>query len=209
MNSILHINASPRGDASRSLTLARSFLQHLQQRYPAAVLNTLDIFTADLPDMTPARVGGKYRLLTGADLDAEQRASWDAIVAYIDQFRAADIVVLNTPMWNFSIPYRLKHYIDIIVQPRYLFKYTAQGAVGLAGKTRMVIISARGSDYPPGSQAAALDQQEPYLRTIFGFVGIADITVVKAQPLDALGPDATVRVMEQTHAELVKLAAAL
>jgi len=159
--------------------------------------------------MTPARVGGKYRLLGGADLDEEQRASWAAIIAYIEQFRAADLVVLSTPMWNFSIPYRLKHYIDIIVQPRYLFKYTAQGAVGLADKTRMVVIAARGSDYPPDSQAATFDYQEPYLRTIFGFVGITDITFVKAEPLDALGPDVTAQVLKRAGMELTGLAATL
>jgi FMN-dependent NADH-azoreductase len=87
-------------------------------------------------------------------------------------------------MWNFSIPYTLKHYIDVIVQPKYLFRYTGSGVEGLAKNRKMVVVASRGGDYSPGSPGQAQDLQEPYLRTIFGFVGITDITFLIAQPMN-------------------------
>ncbi len=88
-------------------------------------------------------------------------------------------------MWNFSIPYALKYYIDAIVQPGYLFKYTAEGQpVGLCGGKKMVFITARGGDYSAGGPMHSLDHQEPYLRAIFGFVGVTDLHFIHAQPTD-------------------------
>ncbi|HAZ09910.1 MAG TPA: ACP phosphodiesterase, partial [Candidatus Omnitrophica bacterium] len=93
------------------------------------------------------------------------------------------------PMWNFSIPYYLKHYIDVILQPKYLFRYTEKGAEGLVKNKRMVVITSRGGDYSPESPGHAYDYQEPYIRAVFGLTGITDITFINAQPMGALGPD--------------------
>jgi FMN-dependent NADH-azoreductase len=90
-------------------------------------------------------------------------------------------------MWNFSISYVLKHYLDVIVQPKYLFRYTATGVEGLVKNKKMVIVTSRGGDYST-SPVKAMDCQEPYLKTIFNFVGITDILFVNSQPMDALGP---------------------
>ncbi len=88
-------------------------------------------------------------------------------------------------MWNFSIPYTLKYYIDAIVQPGYTFRYDEQGrAIGLVQGKKMVCFTSRGADYSPGSPYNAYDFQEPYLRAIFGFLGVTDIEFVHAQPMD-------------------------
>jgi FMN-dependent NADH-azoreductase len=86
-------------------------------------------------------------------------------------------------MWNFSIPYMLKHYIDLIVQPQHLFRYEKEGrAVGLLQGKKMVVTLTRGGQYTGDAQS--FDFQEPYLRAIFGFVGIEDIMFIKAEPMD-------------------------
>lgn len=92
-------------------------------------------------------------------------------------------------MWNFSVPFVLKHYIDVIMQPKYLFRYTEAGPEGLVKGKKMVVVTSRGGDYGPDSPVRAYDHQEPYLRTIFGLAGITDITFVNAQPMDAMGPE--------------------
>jgi FMN-dependent NADH-azoreductase len=91
-------------------------------------------------------------------------------------------------MWNFGIPYRLKHYIDVILQPGYLFRYTANGPEGLVESKKMTVITSRGGDYGGASPLKPYDLQEPYIRAVFGFVGIADMTFVDARPMDAMGP---------------------
>jgi FMN-dependent NADH-azoreductase len=91
--------------------------------------------------------------------------------------------IIATPMWNFGIPYTLKHYIDIIVQPKYLFRYTANGVEGLVKNKKMVVVASRGGEYL-SEDARKGDFQEPYLRFVFGFVGITDVTFIKAEPMD-------------------------
>jgi FMN-dependent NADH-azoreductase len=127
----------------------------------------------------------KYHLMAGLSIDKRHEASWIEIESLIEQFLGADIYLITTPMWNFSIPYALKYYIDAIVQPGYLFRYNENGqAEGLAVGKKMVCITSRGGDYAPGSPFHPYDFQEPYLRAIFGFVGITDITFIHANMMD-------------------------
>jgi FMN-dependent NADH-azoreductase len=86
-------------------------------------------------------------------------------------------------MWNFTIPYTLKHYLDVILQPKYLFQYTATGPEGLLKNRKMIVVNSRGGDYSsPAMQK--MDFVEPYLRQIAGFVGITDVTFIKAEPMN-------------------------
>lgn len=108
-------------------------------------------------------------------------------------------------MWNFGIPYSLKHYIDIILQPKYLFKYTDKGPEGLVKNKKAVIISSRGGDYSAESPFHAYDLQEPYLRIVFGFIGINDITFINAQPMDAFGPEVQNKKIEEAKNTAMKV----
>ncbi|MBU4376945.1 MAG: NAD(P)H-dependent oxidoreductase, partial [Candidatus Omnitrophica bacterium] len=99
--------------------------------------------------------------------------------------------------WNFSIPYPLKHYIDIIVQPRYLFRYTDKGVEGLVKNKKMLIITSKGGDYSTGSPMRPYDFEETYLHWIFSFVGMTDISFINAQPMDAFGPDVAEKKIEE------------
>lgn len=188
MKKLLHIIATPRADESRTLKVSETFLEVFRKSHPEWVIEELNLSKEDLPALTVKRVDGKYVLLSGQDLSGELRIAWQEITRHIERFLLADAYLISTPMWNFSIPYALKHYIDIIVQPKYLFQYTKDGVEGLAKNRKMAVITSRGGDYSlPDTRR--LDFQEPYLRAIFGFVGITDITFVNAQPMDmGVGP---------------------
>jgi len=189
MKKILHIISTPRGDASRTLKVSGAFLKSLKNKYPACVVDTLDLFTDTIPPLTLKTISGKYALLSGKELSGDLKEAWRDIERAITRFLSADSYLISTPMWNFSIPYVLKQYIDIIVQPKYLFRYTDKGPEGLAKNKKMAIITSRGGDYSASSPSNAYDYQEPYLRAIFNLVGITDITFINAQPMDALGQE--------------------
>lgn len=188
MKKMLHIIATPRNEESRTLKVSGAFLDAFKKRNRDFVVEELNLFKEKLPELTVKRVDGKYILLGGKDLPPEYEKAWKEIIYHIERFLSADRYLISTPMWNFGIPYVLKHYIDVIAQPRYLFRYTDKGAEGLAKARKMVVVSSRGGDYSATSPSHSYDMLEPYLRTIFGLCGITDITFINAQPMDALGP---------------------
>jgi len=189
MKRMLHIVASPRGAESRTLRVAREAVKRFQSQYPGAVVDELNLFSEHLPPLTIQQVNGKYALLSGKDLSGELKAAWESVERQIQRFLAADVYLISAPMWNFQVPYVLKHYIDIILQPKYLFQYTAQGPEGLVKNKKMVIVTSRGGDYSETSPGHRLDLQAPYLKAVFNFVGIMDLTMIHAQPMDAAGPE--------------------
>jgi len=184
MKKLMHIIASPRGDDSRTLKVSKLFMDGFRKKYPGCEIDELNVTTESLPALTIKMIYGKYVLLSGKELTEDLKDAWKAIVRHIERFLSADSYLISAPMWNFSIPYPLKQYIDIIIQPKYLFRYTDTGVEGLAKNKKMLVITSRGGDYGSESPFHAYDFQEPYLRAIFGFVGITDMTFIHAQPMD-------------------------
>ncbi len=184
MKKLMHIVATPRGDESRTLQISEAFLDVFIRTHPDWVVELLDLTKEILPSLTMKRVDGKYVLLDGRELYGDLKDAWLEIIAHIERFNSADAYLLSTPMWNFSIPYFLKHYIDIIVQPKYLFRYTSSGVQGLVKGKKMMVIMSRGGDYSIPASGFTGDFQQPYLRTIFGFVGLTDVNFIIAQPMD-------------------------
>jgi FMN-dependent NADH-azoreductase len=201
---LMHIVASPREEESSTLKVSKAFLEAFQESHPKAVIDELNLFKEKIPELTMKRVDGKYLLLGGKELFGEFKEAWEEIVQHIERFLSADVYLISTPMWNFQIPYKLKQYIDVIVQPRYLFRYTDAGVEGLAKNKKAIVVSSRGGEYAsPAMQA--LDHQEPYLRTIFQFIGITDVTFVKAEPMS--GPlDAQKQKILQAQKSAIELA---
>jgi FMN-dependent NADH-azoreductase len=201
--SVLHVIASPRGSRSRTLQIAQALLEEMAP----SQLTTRNLFERPLPPVDGDNMDSKYRLLAGEPIppDEAHQESWKHIEELIHEFLDADLIVISAPMWNFSIPYPLKHYIDAIIQPRYLFAYNAEGVPqGLAGDKRMVVVTTRGGDYSPGAALNPFDLQEIYLRTIFGFVGIQDISFIHAQPTD-LGPEARNAALNRARDQILDL----
>ena len=181
---LLHIVATPRGLASNTGRISSVLLEALNDEFEDLEIKTLDLFGVDLPAVAGANIKSKYALMTGQSLGAGARSSWAEIERTIAEFLDADMYVLTVPMWNFSIPYVLKYYIDAIVQPGYLFAYNEAGEPeGLVKDRKMIVVTSSGADYSQEG-LAPLNFVESYLRTIFGFVGISDIHFFRAQPMD-------------------------
>lgn len=206
MKKLLHIIATPRKEESRTLQITQEFLRVFTEKHTDCAVEELDLFKEQLPSLTVKRVDGKYVLLGGKELYGELKEAWQEIIAQIERFMSADAYLISTPMWNFSIPYTLKHYIDIILQPKYLFRYTPSGVEGLVKNKKMVIITSRGGDYSQDSPAHNFDFQEPYLRTVFGFAGITDIAFIIAEPMDALGLEVQAERIEEAKSIARKIA---
>jgi len=187
MKKLLHIIATPRAGESRTLKVTKTFLEAFKDKHRDWLIEELDLTQEKLPELTVKQVDGKYVLLSGKELSGDLKEAWNEIVNRIEHFLSADGYLISTPMWNFSIPYTLKHYLDVILQPKYLFRYTPAGPEGLVKNKKMVVIASRGGDY---SQEAVkrYDFQVPYLRAAFGFIGITDINFVICQPMD-MGPE--------------------
>jgi FMN-dependent NADH-azoreductase len=183
MKKLLHIVATPREEESRTLQVTEAYLEAFKSCHSGWVIEELNLSKEKLPSLTMKVVNGKYVLLSGKHLFGDMKDAWEEILHCIDQFLSADLYLISTPMWNFNIPYMLKHYIDVIVQPEYLFRYSEKGAVeGLVKDKKMIVIASRGGNYT--GDRKDYDFQEPYLRAVFGFVGITDIEFVIAQPMD-------------------------
>ena len=182
---LLHIISTPRNRASNTLRLSNAFLEEFSSKQADFNVEVIDLFNVDLPSVAGDNIEAKYSLMAGSKLDQHHELSWRQIEENIESFLDADIYLLSVPMWNFSIPYALKYYIDAIVQPNYLFRYNEQGQPeGLVKGKKMICMTSRGGDYSENSPFHAYDFLEPYLRAIFGFVGITDIQFINAQPMD-------------------------
>ena len=182
---LLHIIATPRDQGSNTLRISRAFVESLRDKHDDLRVEVLDLFNYDLPSVAGNIIEAKYHLVRGLKIDPDHEQSWKEIETLIEYFLRADVYLITSPMWNFSIPYALKYYIDCIVQPGYLFRYNEQGqAVGMTIGKSMVCITSRGGDYSELSPFHNFDFQEPYLRAIFGLCGITNMHFVNAQPMD-------------------------
>ena len=190
MSILLYIQASPRGQRSHSVAVADAFVETYEQKHPDDQVDILNVFDKSIPNFDGLTVQAKYTILHGKSHSAEEQQVWKDVEKTIEQFTSADKFVLAVPMWNFSIPYRLKQYIDILVQPGYTFSYSPEtGYQGLVSGKPILIVFARGGEYPPGSDVEGLDLQKKYLELIFGFIGFTDIRSVLIEPTLQGGPD--------------------
>lgn len=188
MARVLHIQASPRGWQSTSYRVAKAYLEALKQRDPLIGIETLNVFTADIPQFNAPEAAAKYAVLQGQEPADEASLAWQRVIEVINDFKSADAYVIATAMWNFSIPYRLKQYIDVIVQPGLTFSYSpTEGYKGLVTGKPVVLIMSRGGEYPTGTAAAPLDMQKPYLELILGYIGLTDIRSLIVEPTLASG----------------------
>ena len=174
----------------------------LKSKNPNLIVEDLELFQMDLPTLNQSVTEAKYMTIAGVTLDTASQFMWNEITDISTSFVSYDMYVISAPMWNFSVPYKLKHYIDVIMQPGILFKFTATGVEGLAKNKKMICITSRGSDYSVGSPMNVMDFQESYLRAIFGFAGITDVSFINAQPLDYTPDLATMKINEANSAVL-------
>ena len=202
---LLHIDSSILDEpASASRQITRSVVERLRAEIPAAEVITRDLATTPLPHLSQAELLASRQ--PPEALDDLSRARVAAGAAVLQEFLEADVIVVGAPMYNFGIPSVLKAWIDRISVAGKTFRYTAQGPQGLAGGKKVVIASSRGGIYSQGSPFASLDFQENYLRAVFGFLGITDVEVVRAEGLN-LGPEHRQAAMEAAIGEATRRAA--
>ncbi|MHC4617901.1 MAG: FMN-dependent NADH-azoreductase [Planctomycetota bacterium] len=203
MSNILYVKASPRTGRSHSIAVADAFLDSYRQSHPDDGIEILELYEKELPAFDLAAVTAKYKIMHAKEHSADDQKIWARVVSVIEEFKSADKYVLAVPMWNFSIPYRLKQYIDILVQPGLTFTVTDSGGYdGLVKGKPVFIAYARGGEYPAGTAAEAYDLQKRYLELILGYIGLTDIRSVVVGPTLAAGPD----VAKQKRAEAVEQA---
>lgn len=184
MTHLLHIDSSPRGERSHSRRLTRAFVEAWKQNHPADVITYRDVGRNPVPHVDELWIAAAYT-------PSEQRTPQlqEALCIsdrLVDEFLAADIYVIGVPMYNFSVPSAFKAYIDQIVRIGRTFAFAPEDAANpykpLVLGRKMFIVAARGvSGFGAGGQYEMLNYQTPYLATIFGFVGITDITFIEAE----------------------------
>jgi FMN-dependent NADH-azoreductase len=204
MTRLLYINASPRGGAAACSQAGDLFLHAL----PDSVdVTTLRLFDMSLPEVTENVVNAKFKFAAGADLTDAEAAEWATIEALVDQFISADTFLFGVPMWNFSIPYRMKQYIDLITHPGLTFASDEKGIRGLASGAATVIYSRGGNYSPKDGQPDPYDFQSPYFKAWLGLVGLGPVSEVLVQGT-AGGPDAQAAAVEGARKQLESLAKA-
>jgi FMN-dependent NADH-azoreductase len=182
MAKLLYIESSPRKARSKSIRVAEAFLAAYQTAHPTDEIVKLDLWEKQLPEFDGYTIDAKYQVLHGQEFDADQQAAWQAVVDVCEEFKSADKYVISLPMWNFGIPYKLKHYIDVIAQPGQTFSFSPQtGYSGLVTGKPVVTIYARGGAYS-SEEASGMDFQKNYLKLLLGFLGFSDIHDVTIEP---------------------------
>lgn len=178
MNHILVINSSLSGDTSVSRIIVDNAVKCLTEAAPGSVVTYRDVGDAPVPHLTSATVSGIRAVAeTQAELAAQTLS--DQLIA---ELGAADILVIGAPMYNFSIPSTLRTWFDHVVRPRVTFEYKEGSVQGLLTGKRAIIVESRGGIYSEGP-AKAMDFQEPYLKTLLGFIGITDVTFIHAEKI--------------------------
>lgn len=187
MPKLLYIKASPRGDRSHSLAAGRALVDAWREANPDGEVDELDVFEADMPPFDGPALDAKYAILGGGDKTPDQEKAWKEVETIIERFTSADRYVVASPMWNFGIPYRLKQYFDVLVQPGYVFSYSPDtGYTGLVTGKPVRFVLARGGSYENDSP---FDLQRSYLEILFGFMGFEDMDCVLVEPTMMEGPD--------------------
>jgi len=201
MTQLLHIDSSILGGNSVSRQLTAQIVASWRAAHPATEVSYLDL-AVDTPSHLSAESLG-FRVAPGAaeltDVQKRENAISEALVS---QFLAADVVVIGAPLYNFSIPTQLKAWIDRIAQVGRTFKYTEKGPIGLAGGKTVIVASTRGGVYSTSDAGNAMEHQESFLKTVFGFLGVTDVRFVRAEGL-AMGEAAKAAALAAAQADTV------
>ena len=201
MSHLLVINSSAAGAASVSKQLIDETVARLRAADPALVVVERDLGANPVPHLTTDSTAAIRGAEPANDAQRAAKALSDSLVA---ELKAADTLLIGAPMYNFGIPSTLKSWFDHVLRAGVTFKYGESGPVGLLEGKRAIVVESRGGLYSSGP-TQALDSQEPHLRTMLGFIGIKDVTFVRAEKL-GYGPEAREQAINDAKAELARVA---
>ena len=185
---LLHLDSSALGTDSVTRELTAAVVGQWRDSRPALAVDYLDLDRTPIPH------------LSGHSLAKADAAAADADERVLQQFLDADVIVVGAPMYNFGIPSTLKAWIDRIAIRGRTFQYSENGPQGLAGGKRVIIASGRGGAYGDASPA---DFQETYLRQVFGFLGVTDIQMVRAEGV-GMSPQHRAEALAGAHASIAR-----
>ena len=173
---INYIECSPRGERSHSTKIAQAYIEQAKKNIPDLELNHINPWSLNLPEFDGDMLNAKYSVISGTDPSADEVSAWSNVKNIFDEFNNADHYLFSVPMWNFNIPYKLKHYIDIITQPGMSWSYTPEdGYKGLMTDKTATIIYATGDGYGEGTGFESFDMQKPYVNLWLTFLGFKKI----------------------------------
>jgi FMN-dependent NADH-azoreductase len=206
MPKLFHLNCSPRAD-SESSAGARVFVDRFRKARPDWDIDAMNLWREPLPEFEGYVLEAKYARMNGRYLTDSQRDAFAVAERIAIRLALADRVLISTPMWNFSIPYKLKQWFDVIIQPGLTFRFDpAIGYLPLLKDRPTLVVVASGSDFITGMNRGRTDMATPYLREALRFIGVNDVRFVPIGPTS--GPDAPIRVArENAYRRLAELAA--
>lgn len=184
MAHILHIDSSPRGDRSISRTVSKDFITAWTSSHPDDTVTYRDLGHHPVPHVDEPWIAAAFT--PPQQRSPELNEAIKLSDTLVDEFLAADRYVFGVPMYNFSVPSTFKAYIDQIVRVGRTFAVNEQGFEGLVDSSKkMLVITARGGSYQQGTPAATYDLQEPFIRSVFGLIGITDVAFIHVDNLTA------------------------
>ena len=201
---LLQVDSSILGSASASRALTAEVTAEWLRANAGTTVEVLDI-AQDAPSHFDANsIGSK----TGAQSEPTETQRRENAISerLVKQFLAADVIVVGAPLYNFSVPSQLKAWIDRLAQPGRTFKYGEKGPVGLAAGKTVIVVSTRGGVYSTSAGGQAMEHQESYLKTVFGFFGITDVRIVRAEGL-SMGDAAKAAALEAAREQIAGVVA--
>ena len=196
---LLHIDSAITGDQSVSRQLTARTVAAWQAAHPGTTVQYLDLAQQAPSHLSAQSLGFRTGQAAATEAERNENALSEALVS---QFLASDVIVIGAPLYNFSIPSQLKAWIDRLAQAGRTFKYTDKGPVGLAGGKTIIVASSRGGVYSTSEGGQAMEHQESYLKAVFGFFGITDVRIVRAEGV-AMGDEARNSALASARADIL------
>ncbi|MDP9957667.1 FMN-dependent NADH-azoreductase [Epilithonimonas hungarica] len=180
MKNILHIISSPRKELSASRKLGNAVIEKIQEKYPDVIVKERDLTKNLVPFLEEAHINTFF---TPAEKHSPEQAEINQYSTdLISELQEADIIVIDSPMYNFSVPATLRAYFDFTSRAGYTFKYDENGPKGLLNDKKLYIAFTSGNIYSEGPYQI-FDSNVPYIKNVFGFYGVKDVSVFRAEGL--------------------------
>jgi FMN-dependent NADH-azoreductase len=202
MTKLLHISASPRGERSESLAIARTFVAEFREAHPEIEVETFDLWDGTLPAFGPDAAAAKMAVFAGEEPAGD---GWKNAVDTFRRFDDADLYLFSVPMWNHGVPYILKQFIDVVSQPGLVFGFDpSAGYTGLLSGKRAAVIYTSAVYGPERGPSFGTDFQATYLGDWLRWAGVSDVEEIHFRPNLAIADAAPGR--EAAHAQARELA---
>ncbi|MDL2285803.1 NAD(P)H-dependent oxidoreductase, partial [Desulfovibrio sp. OttesenSCG-928-F07] len=176
---MLYIQASPRLMRSHSKAIADAFVEAWKRFNPEAKVVTKTLFELELPEFNEEVATARFLAGAGKAMTPEQQSAWGQVKTLAEEFAGFDRYCIATPMWNFSLPYKLKHYLDLVIQPGITFNNQSDEYKNAVKNKKVALFLARGGQYPEGSP---IDMQKPYLAHALKMMGLTNTHWVLVEP---------------------------